>query len=292
MASALDPDCLKSLVAIAETGSFTAAGERVHRTQSAVSMQMRRLEAQLGRKLFQKLGREARLTPEGELLLGHARRILKAQSEALAAFDRHALDGEVTIAAPDDYAATFLPGILVRFAAHHPRVRVNLLSLASNEANRQIARGEIDLALVTQGHGETGGVVLHSEPLVWIGAPCQCAQDEDPLPLAVFHDACSFRRHAIEALDAVGRNWRVAYTNQSIAGVFAAVETGLAVGTILASSLRPGLVVLGAAEGLPPLPEATILMVRRPDAGSALLEALAEHVIAGVAAALPQARAA
>ncbi len=292
MSATLDPDCLKTLVAIAETGSFTAAGERVHRTQSAVSMQMRRLETQLGQKLFQKLGREARLTPEGHLLLGHARRILKAQGEALAAFDRHALDGEVTIAAPDDYAATFLPGILVRFAAHHPRVRVNLLSLTSNEANRRIERGEIDLALVTQGHGESGGVVLHREPLVWVGAVGQCAQDEDPLPLAVFHDACIFRRHAIEALDAAGRNWRIAYTNQSIAGVFAAVETGLAVGTILASNLRPGLTVLGAAEGLPPLPEVTILMVRRRSAGSSLLDALAEHVASGVAAALPQMRAA
>ncbi|MEZ5862544.1 MAG: LysR substrate-binding domain-containing protein [Geminicoccaceae bacterium] len=292
MPAALDPDCLRSLVAIAETGSFTAAGERVHRTQSAVSMQMRRLESQLGQKLFQKLGREARLTPEGLLLLGHARRILKAQSEALAAFDRQALDGEVTIAAPDDYAASFLPGILVRFAAHHPRVRVNLLSLTSNEANRRVERGEIDLALVTQGHGETGGVVLHREPLVWVGAVGQCAQDEDPLPLAVFHDTCSFRRHAIEALDAVGRGWRIAYTNQSIAGVFAAVETGLAVGTILASNLRPGLQVLGAADGLPALPEVTVLMVRRPDAASSLLDALAEHVAAGVATALPQAHAA
>jgi DNA-binding transcriptional LysR family regulator len=290
--SMLDPDNLRTLVAIAETGSFTAAGVRVHRTQSAVSMQMRKLEAQLDRKLFERQGRDARLTADGELLVAHARRILKAQAEALAVFDREAFTGEVRIAAPDDYASTFMPGILMRFAASHPKVRVDLRSLPSHQASRLVERGDIDMALVTQGHGERGGIVLHREPLVWVAARGHCVQDETPLPLAIFHEDCVFRRQATRALDAIGRPWRIAYSSQSIAGIYAAVETGLAVGTILPSNLRPGLVTLGEAEGFPPLPEVAILLVRRTDAQSALLDALADHVVAGVRAAVPQALAA
>ena len=284
----LDPDNLRSLVAIAETGSFTAAGLRVHRTQSAVSMQMRKLEGQLGRKLFAREGRDARLTADGEILLAHARRILRAQAEALAVFDREAFAGEVSIAAPDDYASTFMPGILMRFAESHPKVRVDLRSLPSHQAARLVERGEIDLALVTRGHGETGGIELHREPLVWVAARGHCVHEADPLPLAIFHEGCIFRRHAIRALDALGRPWRIAYSSQSIAGIYAAVETGLAVGTILPSNLRPGLVVLGEAEGFPPLPEVAILLLRRTDAASPLLDAMVDHVLAGVRAAVPQ----
>ncbi len=284
----LDPENLESLVAIAETGSFTAAALRVHRTQSAVSMQMRKLERQLGRKLFVRAGRDARLTGDGELLLAHARRILKVQAEALAVFDPTTLAGEIRIAAPDDYASTFMPGILVRFAQSHPKVRVDLRALPSHEAARQVASGEVDLALVTQGHGETGGLVLQREPLVWVAARGHCVHETDPLPLAVFHERCSFRRLAIQALDAIGRPWRIAYTSQSIAGIYAAVETGLAVGVMLPSNLRPGLVVLGEALGFPPLPEIAILLLRRSDGASPLLDAMAEHVVAGVRLAVPQ----
>lgn len=288
----LDPDNLRCLVAIAETGSFTAAGLCVHRTQSAVSMQMRKLEVQLGRKLFARDGRDARLTADGELLVAHARRILKAQAEALAVFDREAFVGEVRIAAPDDYASSFMPGILMRFAESHPKVRVDLRSLPSHQASRLVERGEIDLALVTEGHGETGGIVLHREPLIWIAARGHCVHEADPLPLAIFDEHCIFRGHATRALDAIGRPWRIAYSSQSITGIYAAVETGLAVGTILPSNIRPGLVVLGEAEDFPPLPEIAILLIRRRGAASPLLDAMADHVQAGVRAAVPQSLAA
>lgn len=288
----LDLDNLKSLVAIAETGSFTAAGLRVHRTQSAVSMQMRKLEGQLGRKLFAREGRDARLTADGELLLAHARRILKAHAEALAVFDQTMLAGEIRIAAPDDYASSFLPAILVRFAASHPKARVDLHALPSHEAARKVERGEIDLALVTQGQGEAGGLVLHREPLVWVAARGHCVHESDPLPLAVYHERCAFRRLAIQALDAIGRPWRIAYSSQSIAGIYAAVENGLAIATMLPSNLKPGLVVLGEAENLPRLPAIAILLLHRSDAESPLLDALVGHVVAGVQAAVPRSLAA
>src|SRR5918911_83027 len=135
MLHSLEPEVLGGFVAIAETGSFTAAAKRVNRTQSAVSMQIKRLEENLGRELFTRDGRAVELTSDGEVLLGHARRILAVHREALAAFDRDALAGEVTIGAPDDYASTFLPRILARFARTHPRVQVNVVCRPSSSTS-------------------------------------------------------------------------------------------------------------------------------------------------------------
>ena len=160
MLATLEPELLRSFVAIAETGSFTAAAHRVHRTQSAVSMQIKRLEELLGRELFLREGRSVSITRDGELLLSHARRILHAHLEALAAFDRDQLAGDVTIGAPDDYASTFLPRILARFAETHARVHVNVVCQPSVDLLRLLADRAVDLALVTQGSGERGGTLL------------------------------------------------------------------------------------------------------------------------------------
>ena len=170
MLATLEPELLRSFVAIAETGSFTAAAHRINRTQSAVSMQIKRLEELVGRELFSRAGRTVGLTRDGELLLTHARHILRAHGEALAAFDREALAGEVTIGAPDDYASTFLPRILARFAESHARVHVNVVCQSSVDLVRRLADRTVDLALVTQGSGERGGTNLCREQLVWVGS--------------------------------------------------------------------------------------------------------------------------
>ena len=200
MLATLEPELLRSFVAIAETGSFTAAASRVHRTQSAVSMQIKRLEELLGRALFVREGRSVSLTRDGDTLLAHARRILRSHGEALAAFDRDALAGEVTIGAPDDYASTFLPRILARFAENHARVHVNVVCQPSVELLRRLAERTVDLALVTQGSGERGGTVVHHEPLVWVTSARHRVHEQEPLPLAIFEPGCSFRRAATESL--------------------------------------------------------------------------------------------
>jgi DNA-binding transcriptional LysR family regulator len=281
----LEPELLKSFVAIAETGSFTDAASRVHRTQSAVSMQMRRLEASVGRRLFAKAGRGVELSPDGELLLAHARRLLTVHREVLAAFDGEGLDGRVRIGAPDDYASTFLPPILARFATTHPRVEVEVVCETSARLVEGIGAETLDLALVTQGSGETAGVVLHREPLVWVGSPAHPVHELESIPLALFHSGCLFRQAALAALAAHGRNGRIAYTSVSVAGVCAAISAGLAIGVLCRSAVPPGLRILGEREGLPELPQTTVVLVRRRGPGMALLDACERHILASFAAA-------
>jgi DNA-binding transcriptional LysR family regulator len=280
MIGALDPELLRSFVAIAETGSFTAAGERVHRTQSAVSMQMKRLEELLGRQLFAKNGRGVALSPDGELFLGHARRVLHAHREAITAFDQAALDGRVIIGSPDDYASTFLPPVLARFAETHPRVEVEVVVDMSRNLIARIDEEEgPDMALVSQGSGESGGTIVHREPLVWAASAHHDCWRRDPLPLALFHQGCCFRKAALEALALQGRASRIAYTSVSIAGIYAALGSGLAVGPLLRSTVREGFRILGEAEGLPPLPQFGIVMLRTHARQSPILDALEQHIL-------------
>jgi DNA-binding transcriptional LysR family regulator len=279
MQTSLDPDLLQTFVAIAETGSFTLAAKRVHRTQSAVSMQVKRLEEALGRSLFEREGRTISLTPHGEILLDHARRIIRAHREALAAFDAQAVQGHVRVGSPDDYASTFLPAILARFADTHPKVHVEVICEDSTALVSRLAEGEVDLALTTQGSGESGGTVVHREPLVWVTSARHKAHLEDPLPLAVFHQGCCFRRHATQAMAQVGRHVRVAYTSLSVAGIYAALDAGLACSALLRSNVRPGLRVLTEAEGFPSLPEISLLLQRSPHAAGRLIDRLEAHML-------------
>ncbi|MGD9509855.1 MAG: LysR substrate-binding domain-containing protein [Geminicoccaceae bacterium] len=274
MADLLEPELLRSFVAIAETGGFTAAAQRVHRTQSAVSMQIRRLEEQLGAELFQRAGRTVRLSHGGELLLPHARRILQAHREALAAFDREQLAGTVTLGAPDDYASTFLPRSLARFAESHPRAVLDFVCQPSAELVRRLAERTIDLALVTQGYGERGGTLLLRERLVWVASASCPVPEQDPLPLAIYEPGCPFRSAAVEALARAGRAYRIAYTSVSFAGVHAAVDAGLAVTVMLRGSVRPGQRILDARDGFPPLGEAGIVLLRASPEPAPLVDQL------------------
>ena len=275
----LEPEPLRSFLAIAETGSFTAAAQRVHRTQSAVSMQIKRLEEQLGVELFAREGRTVRPSTGGELLLLHARRILQAQMEALAAFAGEQLAGEVTLGAPDDYASTFLPRSLARFAESHPKVQLNFVCQPSVELLRRLGEGAIDLALVTQGSGERGGKLLLRERLVWVTSAAYRAHEQDPLPLAIFEPGCPFRRAAMETLARSGRTFRIAYTSVSLAGVHAAIDAGLAVTVMLRNSVRPGQRVLDARDGFPPLGEAGIVLLRASPDPSPLVDRLEAAIV-------------
>jgi DNA-binding transcriptional LysR family regulator len=279
MLHTLEPELLRSFVAIAESGSFTTAARRVNRTQSAVSMQIKRLEESLRRELFSRDGRAVALTPDGEVLLDHARRILRMHREALAAFDDDALAGEVTLGSPDDYASTFLPRILARFGETHPKVQVNVVCRPSVELLGCLADGTVDLALITQGVGGTGGTLVHLEPLLWVTSAQHRAHERDPLPLALFEKDCCFRRWVTEALARMGRPARIAYTSLSVAGIYAALDAGLAVSALLRCNLRPGLRALGEAEGFPPLPEVGISLQRSGAADGPLLDRLERHVL-------------
>ncbi|PWV58907.1 DNA-binding transcriptional LysR family regulator [Plasticicumulans acidivorans] len=275
MSANLDPELLRTFVAIVDHGGFTAAAAQVHRTQSAVSMQMRRLEEVLDRTLFAREGRGVQLTVEGEALLGYARRLLKLHDETIAALTRPDLSGTVSLGTPDDYVDRFLPEILASFARTYPRVMVNVVCEPSSKLRLLLAEDQLDLALVTCTPGNEGGEVVRREPVVWAAAERHLAYECDPLPLALFQSGCVFRDWALAALSQLGRPYRIAYTSASTTGILAAVSAGLAV-TVLGRSVLPaGVRALRAEEGFPPLPTASISVLRgpRPHAASEQLVA-------------------
>lgn len=283
MSAHLDPDLLRTFVAIVDAGGFTSAAQQVHRTQSAVSMQVRRLEAVLDRTLFQREGRGVQLTPEGEALLGYARRLLKLHDEALAVLSRPDLSGLVRLGTPDDYVGRFLPDILVRFARAFPRVQVEVHCEPSVNLRRLLAEDRLDLALITGTPGAETGEVLRREPTVWATAERHLAHEDDPLPLALFPSGCPFRDWALAGLNERGRPYRIAYTSASLTGILAAVTAGLAV-TVLSRSILPAEVrPLRAEEGFPPLPPASVTL-HRGHAVSAVAEGLASYLREGFAA--------
>ncbi|MYZ48871.1 LysR substrate-binding domain-containing protein [Propylenella binzhouense] len=274
----LDVDLLRTLVAIADTGSFNRAARQVFRTPSAVSMQMKKLEEQVGRALFAKDGRSVALTPDGEALVGYGRRIMKLTQEALQRFRAPGIEGTIRLGTPDDYAGRFLPDILARFAASHPLVEVDVVCQASVDLMRMVEENAIDIALVSAGHGQNGGHILHREPLVWAGLRHGCAHEQRPLPLALSHLGCCWRKMALEALDRSGVDYRIAYSSRHYLGQLAALMAGLAIAPLPQSSVRGELKAIGDEAGLPPIGQLAIEMRRAPAAAGPLFDALANHI--------------
>lgn len=279
MLSIPDPDLLHTFITIVECGSFTGAAKRVHRTQPAVSMQIRRLEELLGRRLFDRSGRSIKLTGDGEVLFDHARRILRVYREALTALSEAPLEGEITVGAPDDYVMSFLPRILARFARAYPSIRLNIVCETSRHLAARIADGSVDVALFTEGEGAGGGIVVHREQLIWVTSAHHNAYEQNPVPLAVFHTGDVFRRHAVELLEEHGRQARVVVTSLSFTGIDAALEAGIAVAAIIRSCMRPGLRLLTPREGFPELPEFGIILQRTDNEPFELVDRLVSHIV-------------
>ena len=282
MAATLDLDQLRTFVAIVETGSFTRAAEVVFKTQSAVSMQMRRLEERLGKPVFARDGRASRLTEEGERLLGYARRMVRLNDETVAAFDETELSGAVRLGIPDDYADRFLPEVLARFTRSNPRVEVTVICEQSAVLIGQSRTGDLDLAIVTN-CGEGNVEVVRREPLLWVASNQHGTEDQEVLPLALSKPPCMWREAAVTALTAAGRKYRVLYQSANSTAINAAVGAGLAITVTAESALRPGMRVLAEADGFPRLPTCEIGIIRswnRP--ASAIVDALAEHIVSSL----------
>nr|WP_306218768.1 LysR substrate-binding domain-containing protein [Pseudomonas sp. Pse1] len=270
---------MRTFVAIADQGGFTRAGEMVNRTQSAVSMQMKRLEEDvLQRQLFQRDGRQVKLTAEGEVLLGYARRILKLHSEVFNTLREPHMVGTVRIGTPDDYVMRFLPGILSRFAQSYPLVQIEVHCESSKQL---LLRQDLDLSIVTREPGNEIGQLLRKERFVWAQAQCYNPVEQSPLPLAMFNSDCFCRLWACNALDAAGREYRIAYNSSSLSALMAVVSAGLAVTAQLESLIPQDMRILSEAEGLPQLPEASIMLLRNLHNPSPITECLAEHIVEG-----------
>ncbi|MDE3175003.1 MAG: LysR family transcriptional regulator [Pseudomonadota bacterium] len=280
----LDTDQLRSFLAIVDEGSFTRAAERVHKTQSAVSMHVRRLEEQLGCALFVKQGRGARLTAEGEQLVEYARRILREEAGAIAALSRKGLRGEVRFGVPDDYAEAFLSDILLRFNHRHPLVAIAVSCENSIELAGLVRAGALDLALVTDFPGLEGFELIREEPLVWVAANKFKPPAGEPLPLALGSPSCIWRRVADEALEGQRQRVRSLFVSRNYSAIGAVVRAGLAATMLPQGMVRDGLRMLGPDAGLPPLPLTRMGLIHPAAHATAETEALAQAVRETIAA--------
>ncbi|MEM7497898.1 MAG: LysR family transcriptional regulator [Pseudomonadota bacterium] len=278
--ASLDPDVLRSVVAIAETGSLTQAAARVGRTPAALSMQLKKLEEMLGVQLFCRDRQGMAPTPEGERLLPHARRLIAAQKAALDAFRFPALSGAVRLGAIDDFSGARLAEVLCGFARSHPEVTVNTVVGSTARLAPMLEAGELDLAIISPG-GEAAWQpadrLVVDEPLVWAARDGGDAWRRRPLPISVATSGCVWRRVTLEALDRSGIPYRVAYQSDFLGPQQAAVLADLAVAPIPRSALLPGMRQLRPADGFERLGSSRIALRMGGEPSQAVL-ALAERI--------------
>ena len=266
----LDIDVLRTFVAIADTGSFSSAANTVFRTPSAVSMQIKKLEEQLGVAVFDRDARSVTLTSDGEVLLGYARRLLALNREAVSKFVAPTVTGVVRLGSPDDIGESVLPLVLKRFAESHPGVTVDVVIDQSSNLRKRLDERRLDVTLINMSRTilNKGDVeVLLDEELVWAGAKCGTAYRRDPLPLSIWEEGCAWRANALEALESSGRSYRIAYMSSHTTGQRAAIMADLAIAPFGKTLLNDGIVALGPEHGLPPLGHYQLGMVVKPEAG-------------------------
>lgn len=273
----LDTLTLRCFLEVAELGSFTRAAERVGRSQSAVSQQVAKLEAHLGKPLFAR-GKQLGLTDDGQIFLSYARRIHALHMEALERFHEPELAGEVRFGLPEDFASVYLSEVLAEFTRSHPRILLSIecdltLNLYARFRNR-----DFDIVLVKMNQPEDfpNGTDVFREPLAWVGDP-SLAEAEGPLPLVMAPQPCVYRAAALEALGRTGRNWRQMLTSPSHAGTIAAVRAGLGL-TVLPRPMIPSSLSAVSSAALPALGHIHVSMLKHRNDDPAI-NSLEEFVV-------------
>ena len=253
----LTPDILRTFVAAAQSGNFTHAAKKVHLTQSAVSMQISRLESDIGKPLFNRITRGVELTSHGERLLRYALRLLQIHDKAVASLTGPNLNGQIRLGVPEELSFRYLPGILRSFSARYPLISVDIYCDFSNRLKEMVEEGKLDLCLANDETGSRIGHFLRNEPVVWIAPRDAAPEMESPLPLALFHQGCMYRKWGMQALAQKAIPFRIAYSSPSFAGILAAVRSGVAVAPVGKSSVTQEFRIL---ETLPALPYVCITL--------------------------------
>lgn len=248
----LDLVALRSFVAVADAGGVTRASGFLNLTQSAVSMQIKRLEDMLGVEVLDRSGRQIALTAAGELLLGYARKMLSLNDEVMMRLTRDPHEGEIVLGVPHDIVYPVIPQVLQHFARSYPKMKITLISSFTRVLKAQFARGECDVILTTEDGIDAEGETLAELPLVWVGAPGGMAWKQRPLRLAYEHN-CIFRKSVQAALDAAGIPWEMAVESDSTRTIEASVSADLAVHTVLAGSEPPYVERISHGGALPDL---------------------------------------
>ena len=273
----LDPDLLQAFVAVAEHRSFTRAAVALNRTQSAVSMQVKRLEERLQTELFHRNRTNVDLSAAGEGLLGYARRILTLNDEAVGRVREQNVEGRVRLGVMDDYGTLIVPPLLASFVASFPLIHIEMeTGLTSTMTDR--LGGAYDLVIAMHPEGRTEGELLRMEQAVWATSAEHRVEQLDPLPVALYPQGCLFRSWATQALDVACRSWRLAFVSHSLAAVEAIAAQGLAVTVVKAGTFPSTLRRLSARDGMPPLPKARICLHRAPKLSQAA-SLLADHLV-------------
>ena len=256
---ALDLDALRSLVFGIDSGSFALAAQRLYRSTSAVSAQLKKLEQQCGTPLLEKRGRGLGLTPSGEVLLSYARRLLALNDEALRTITGERLQGEVHLGMQEDFGESLMPEVLGRFNRQHPGLRITARVDRNQPLVDGVRRGELDLALAWH-HQALPNPPIAQLPLRWIASPSLILDQSEPLPLVLFEAPCLMRNAALEALNHAGIPWRVAFTSHSLSGIWAAVSAGLGVTVRTRIGLPTMLTTLNDPD-LPELPQMGVTLL-------------------------------
>lgn len=279
MARTLSIDLLRTFHAVARVGQFRAAALHLHKTQSAVSMQIQRLEGSVGERLFVRDSRGTALTAAGEHLLGQVAELLALHDRVVATLDDAGPTDRIRLGLPEEYAAPLLRRALSLFAAEHPRVELELETAPSDALREAVDAGELDFAVRVRPITEKDG---SAEPLwrmtpVWVGPAHAPVSIADPLPLALHAKQCPYRRAALDTLAAAGRNWRPVLTSPSSSAIEASVEAGLALAVVDRWRVTRMMRVLGMPEGLPDLPPHELVLVGERGRPTEMIRLLAEQ---------------
>ncbi len=278
MRPSLDSDLLRTFLAVAEAGNFTRAGAGAGRTQSAVSMQIKKLEAIVGSALFERGPRGVALTRQGGDLIDNARRIVALLDETAAAMQAPPLDGPVRIGIPEEYGHAILSRALSAFSRHHEKVEVTVRYAHSPAQVKALAAGELDLAVVFEWQDFGGGEVLMQDPTVWVTSVPHPVHEERPLPIALYSRDGWCREFALRSLDQRGLAYRVAYMSDTTGGLKLAVTSGLAIAPISRSNIPDGCRELTAADGFGDIDSSNVVLRRNPHAAGEAIDGMAEAI--------------
>jgi DNA-binding transcriptional LysR family regulator len=268
----LDLELLRSFVSVVDSGGFTRAGERVHRTQSTVSQQIKRLEDDLGQPLLNRTAKDVTPTEAGERLLSYARRLLSLAEEARDVLAEPNKEGAVRLGIPEDFAAYRLTKLLASFSRSRPGLRLDVRVDQSTYLRRDLERGELDLALFKRNAGEKGGIAVWPERVHWVTSKTHPIDAEiRSVPLIGFPTGCLYRSRAIHAIESAGRAWHMAYTSSSLTGIQAAVAAGLGLSILSEIAIQADHRVLTAKDGFAPIDKTEVALVASPDASPATL---------------------
>lgn len=279
----LESDLMRSFLAVADSGSVTAAAERLFRTQSAVSLQVKRLEENLGQPLFERQARGVALTPRGEQLVPYARRVVALLDEAAIALREKPLVGPVRVGIPDEYSDTILPRALAAFDERHEGVQVTVRCDHSEAQMRALDADELDLAIIYDWSYTEGGEVLCIDPTVWVTSIAHAQHLRRPLPVGVYFRSDWCKDFAEASLNRQGFEWRTAWQCDLAAGFRVAVTNGLAIAPLSRSTIPAGCRELTTEDGFPIVDSARVVLRRNPRGTSPAVEGMAEVLRAAFA---------